>query len=1121
MVSPIYIIGTALAGAFLLALVDRAGRRLSLAFTAIVLAVMTAIPALWLGHFAAGGSAIEVYTAGFAPPVSINLRMGVAEAVIAALVNLSFLVGMLYVGPRFRERGAGSMVLYLMMAMGATGLILTRDLFNMFVFLEILSVATYAMISLDRSAASLQAGFKYIIAGGISSALILLGILYVYRQSGNLNIDVIASAPALLRGPAGVASLFLLTMALVIELKPFPANGWALDVYQASEPGVAAVISVGNSAAIIFSLYKIIPLLPAFLLPVLTGIGMVTFFFSNLVGLKQDDTRRMLGYSSIAQMGLVLASMTYLVHAGQSATLIAFVTGGIFVTHFFAKAGLYWLTGILQNRSRHASLGILQGRPVITLIWGVLLVSLAGLPPFPAFFAKWQLVGQFAEGGSYLWLVAMLVGSLFEAGYLFRWFASARSTQFEAVQPRVTQSLAAEAAGVADGSGNTGAEVEAAATRAAELLQRGAESSGKSGGGAWAVGIFAFLTSAAALLWSTAAGISTLVSLAPLAAGLFILLLEWLPSRMKTVLVLAVIALFGYWILPQLSGIGLILGALLTAGSGIIIFAGFSSRGGRTGWNALAAVLALSLGGLVVAPGTLGFFFTWELMTVSSYLLLLRAPRNVAPAGRYLMFSLSAAYLIMVGLILAAPAGASGAGIAFPGASLVSGQLNLTLGTPTSVFATLGALWSGLGGAASVTAATTLVAFALLMLGFLVKAGAVGAHVWLPGTYARAEDDTSAIFSAVISKASVFGLILFAAVFGMHLGGYTQVSYLIGWIGVLTALFGALLAVFQEDAKYLLAYSSMSQIGYIIMAVGLATHLGWTAGVYIAVIHFLFKGMLFLSIAGVIMRAGTSNMYELGGLIKKMPVSYLSTLMAIIALSGVPPLAGFGAKWMIYSALIEKGWYLQAGIAFFASTVAFLYLFRLIYTVFLGQLKDPLREVKEAPIALLIPQVILMISLFAVSMFPNLILHPIMNGVSSYFSSTVTWNNYTVISALGYWNGNMVMWVTIAVFILPLAWLMIVMRRPQRVGQFNMVFAGERPDRPETTHFAHNFFAPYRRALGFLTTPGTIRFWNGFSEGVHSVSAMIRRIYSGNGQTYALHILLFVAVVYLILGGVQ
>ncbi|MDP8221690.1 MAG: proton-conducting transporter membrane subunit, partial [Candidatus Stygibacter frigidus] len=332
------------------------------------------------------------------------------------------------------------------------------------------------------------------------------------------------------------------------------------------------------------------------------------------------------------------------------------------------------------------------------------------------------------------------------------------------------------------------------------------------------------------------------------------------------------------------------------------------------------------------------------------------------------------------------------------------------------------------------------------------------------------------------------------------------------------AFFGALMAVFQEDIKYLLAYSSMSQLGYMILSVSLLSHLGWTTALYMSVTHLFFKGMLFLAVAGLISRVGTTKMYEMGGLIKKMPMTFITVLIAIIAVSGVPPLSGFGGKWLLYTALLEKGWYLQAGLSFFAGAVAFLYLFRLIHTIFLGQLKAKYREIKEASLWYLIPQVIFIGAIMAVSTFPNLILKPIMAAVDTQFVSSINWEGYKVISTLGYWNGNAVMMVTMGVFMVPLIWLLVRVNMVQKVEQFNIVYAAERPDRPETTHFAYNFFSHYQKALGFLVKQQVTNFWNGVAEWFHSVSATVRNIYTGNGQTYALHIIIYIVILYTLLG---
>jgi len=308
-------------------------------------------------------------------------------------------------------------------------------------------------------------------------------------------------------------------------------------------------------------------------------------------------------------------------------------------------------------------------------------------------------------------------------------------------------------------------------------------------------------------------------------------------------------------------------------------------------------------------------------------------------------------------------------------------------------------------------------------------------------------------------------------------------------------------------------------VGYMLLTWAVMSHLGWIASLYLATTHLMFKAMLFLAMAGVIYRSGTRLMYQMGGLIKRMPLSFLSVLFAIIALSGVPPLSGFGAKWLMYSSLIEKGWYLQAALAMFASGVAFLYLFRLIHAVFLGQRKAIHHELREAPVWFIVPQFIFMAMIMAVSMFPDLLIKPLQAVIEPYFSSTVNWEGYSAISSLGYWNGNAVMYVTMGVFLLPLLWLLIVKGRVYKVEQFNIVFAGERPLSPETTHYAYNFFGHYRKALGFLVDPWARRFWAAAAETGGQISGFLRRMNTGNTQTYSLQIVIYLLAAYLLMRG--
>ncbi|PKL23280.1 MAG: NADH-quinone oxidoreductase subunit F [Spirochaetae bacterium HGW-Spirochaetae-3] len=1039
MVNPLYLFACSLAAAFLLPLVDKLGRKASLGLAYATVAAWGAAALSYLWALFPGGSPTESFgTAGFAAPLAIMLRVGPEEA--AGLLAVSA-VGLLSAGAMHRSLAKapiGGAIALLMALMGMSGIILTRDLFNLFVFMEISSIATYGLIAYDDRRAALRAGFKYMMAGGIASALYLIGVIYAYRFGGQLNIDLAARSPGLY-GAAGTVAAFFLLAALLIELKPFPANGWAIDVYQTVDPGLSAILSGASATALLLALWKIMPILGDAQLSVVAGSGLATFAASNLVGARQSNARRMLGYSSVAQVGLVaaVAALTRLLSLGDD-RFAYMVAGGLLLNHLLAKTGLFLLSRALGEPGSQAGAQRRRERalsPIGTAIAGVLAVGLVGLPPFPGFWAKWSLIRALA-GARQWWLIVVILGaSLVEAFYVLRWFGRIADMRGE------------------DGYAGPEAGIAGPALCAAALAGFGIAS-----GLALGVGD--------PLLW------------APFAALAALLLVDRAPGWLKSLLSIAAVAAFGRLAFDRLDGLRLFFAVMLLGGGAMYSFAAMYKRGPRRGLHPLLSAATLALGAILVADSPLGFFFAWETMTLASYLLVLRGKKGERAALGYVVFGLGGAFLLMVGLA------------AIPGA------------------------WSfrPTGGADGWP-------ILLIIGGLLVKLGALGVHVWLPGAYAESDDDVSGFLSSSLSKAGVFVMIVALAAFGGVVPFQALTLRALGWIGLATALFGALYAIYQEDVKKTLAWSSMGQIGYVILALAINDQAGWTTALYLALNHFLYKSMLFLAIAGVIKRVGTRNMYEMGGLIKTMPFSFLSVLMAIIALSGVPPLSGFGGKWLLYSSLLQKGWYLEAAVAFFASAVAFLYLFRLIHTIFLGQPKPSQSTVREAPLALTIPQGFLMAVLLAASAFPRLMLDPVMGVVGDVFDPILRFEGSTLVSPLGYWDGTLSMIVTIVVFALCFFWMLANLHNPQPVKQFNIVYAAERPFKPWTTHYAWSFYAPYEKALGFLTRRRGERFWEAFGTGVDSVGGAIRRVYTGNGQTYALHVVLYVVALYLLTGA--
>ncbi len=1044
MVSPIYIVAAALGVGFAIGVLGKLGKNFSGILALLTIGFMTFVSSEWLYAFYVGNQVpTYIFTAGFKPPISINLLMGPKEAFLTTMVNFIGLLGGIYLFFNFGRKGRNAYVVYMVFLMSLNVVIMTRDIFNLFVFLEISAIATAGLILIERGNRAVGAGFKYIIATSIISSILLIGIIFAYFYTGTLNIDGLVQAHLSTTATGGIA-VFLIMIAAVLEMKPFPANGWGLDVYEGSHQGFSAVVSVATATASYYVLYKLLAIAG----PIgsqwdyyLALMGAVTFIGSNLLGVKQKFARRLLAYSSIGQLGLLMLILGLRKYLGDN---LDYVVLGILITNLFAKTGFFWLAGIVKAKTLK-EWAIIRRKPFFLFLMGTFVFALIGFPPFPSFFAKWTMVMNLASQGGFGWIAVILIGSFLEAIYLFRWFGYAVKGEdtykydFNIRWHKITPIVILVAA----------------------LYYAG------------------YLTSQYTEL-------GRMIDFIPLFFVLVLFAIDFLPVAVKNTIAILGMGTYFYFIYPDLDNLRLIFEVIFMVGGILTLIAGYAYKGKRSGFYPVAILMYAGLTGIIQAHTTLEFFFGWELMTAGSYFLIIRGKRSMPHALSYMLFSVAGAYAILAGFSIA------NIGQAFPSLDI----MNNIQYFPN---------W----------------AYGLLLIGFLTKTASVGLHIWLPGAHGEAESDVSPMVSAILLKAGVFGIVL--ALIGMSKSDFdlSALAYTLGWIGALTALFGNIGAVFQEDAKRLLAYSSIGQLGYIVFAFAIMTQLGWLTGFTYVINHFLYKAVLFLTVGAIVLRVGTHNMYEMGGLIKKMPWAFFAVLIGIIALSGVPPLSGFTGKWLFYNAIIEKGWYFQGVIAMFAGGIAFLYLYRLIQTIFLGQLKDNHRNVKEISIWFLIPIYTLLTGLLVFSYEPQWVLKPLGNMIAQYFPNNgLHWEGSYAYSHLGYWTGAGVAATVSVVFVIAFILLKIMTRKAHKLEQFDIVFSGERPERPETTHIAYNMYAGFYKAVWPLTVPLVERFWTWMSDLVHETAGFVRRIYSGNGQAYMLHIILYIIILYFItIGG--
>jgi multicomponent Na+:H+ antiporter subunit D len=304
---------------------------------------------------------------------------------------------------------------------------------------------------------------------------------------------------------------------------------------------------------------------------------------------------------------------------------------------------------------------------------------------------------------------------------------------------------------------------------------------------------------------------------------------------------------------------------------------------------------------------------------------------------------------------------------------ILAGTIMLYAQTHTLNFAQLSAMIPG-----NLNLATT-VAYALLFIGFCTKAFLVPFHPLAADAHGAAPAPVSVLISGVLTKSGLYGIIRLTYILfrTMNLG---TVQFWLVFLGSVSMFVCVTMALAQHDFKRLLAFHSISQIGYVLTAAGLATALGVSAGLYHAMNHTLFKGLLFLCAGAVLHETGTTDLDKLGGLSKKMPHTTVLFLVGAFSISGIPPFNGFASKWLIYQAAYQKG--VESGnIGFLlvticclvTSTLTLASFVKVTQSVFFGQLPKEYENVREVSFGMRLAMGLLALLCIVTGLFPGLV----------------------------------------------------------------------------------------------------------------------------------------------------
>ncbi len=427
--------------------------------------------------------------------------------------------------------------------------------------------------------------------------------------------------------------------------------------------------------------------------------------------------------------------------------------------------------------------------------------------------------------------------------------------------------------------------------------------------------------------------------------------------------------------------------------------------------------------------------------------------------------------------------------------------------------------FAGLSGGAAIAV------FFTFILSGLAKIGIFPFHVWLPAAHGNAPHTFSPVLSGGLVKMGAFIAFLSVTAFPAYeiFSGMFKVMgtpfpiYFLMALGAISIIVGTLMAIKQEDAKKLLAYSSVANGGYILIGILMLDQVGFAGGMMHLVNHAVASAAAFLAIAAVAYRTGTTKMSEMGGMIHRMPVTYIVYLVAIISMAGIPPMGGFVSKWLIFQGLADKGMLFLAAAAFFGSIGSFMYVFRPLSAVFLGQTFTRDLKKKEVGFFMMLPMLILTALSILAGVFPNTILRVITEIQASVGISPVTLAENTIVTVNGYLDAFRVFIVFGFGFTIAFV-IFIVRRKSKKVELMDTYTSAEFIHTRELLHYSSKFYAPFERL--YDKAPDTMKLYKKIAVKIGELGNLTESLFYGHKPEKTVFWVMITGIFVVIIGGV-
>jgi formate hydrogenlyase subunit 3/multisubunit Na+/H+ antiporter MnhD subunit len=840
------------------------------------------------------------------------------------------------------------------------GLTTAHELGNFYLFWELMTWTSYFLVVHEQTPKALRAGLVYFLMCAAGAYVMHFGILLTHAEIGSFEFAALAAKAGQIPPAVGAVIAICFFLGFAVKMGLAPLQSWLPLAHPEAPSSISGPLSGILTKAGVFGVVKVlyvgvgVSALARFAFAgldvgsLLTVLGCVTLIYGELRALFEPELKRMLAFSTIAQIGEIAAILGIGTALTTDASLLHVTNHAMMKTLLFYAAGAF----IIRTGGRRIEdlAGLGRVMPFTAAAYALASFAIMGLPPFSGFVSKFLMIYAAATSGHVGVAALMLIGGVIAVVYY------TRVVSFLFYYPYKGAEGVHEA---------PGAMLAAIGVLAAAILVGGLAPG-------WQLALVARVGDLATLQGAIASG--------PLPG----LVADW-PAGAAIAMIGAVAVLLVGRVSPLWSG-RLAVTTLVAALVGVIVQAGrydlvsfcfatlvaavgalnmlhstaylaHSHRQGR--FFAAFTVMVAGLIGMTQAKDIFSFFAFWELM--SSWALWAAISHEETAAARREGFK----YFLFNTI---------GASFMFLGLALIGAQAG------TFEFARIGA---ALGALPPQVVAPGVV---LVFLGLVMKAAMLPVRIDYQMHPALAPTPVSGYISAVLLKSGPWGVLKLFVLFGgaatfSKLGGDVNgqplLLYVISIIAGVTIVYAGAMAAIQNGIKLLLIYSTVCQLGYVLMAVSFGTSLGVAGGLMHFVNHMMLKDALFLVAGALMVQSHATTLDDLAGLGRRMPFTFGVFLLSGLSLAGVPPLNGFSSKWLIFMAAFQSGHWVLGAAAMISSLFTLAAIMRFAHAAFMGAPTSKALAAREAPLAMLIPMGTLAAGSVITGLFPGLLLVPI------------------------------------------------------------------------------------------------------------------------------------------------